>query len=75
MNQKTKHTRLLVSLIVNIKDDEIEHSKAKVEKLIMLVHNHPHNKLYELRYKMAYRRFEHLLKTSNELKFLQSELF
>jgi hypothetical protein len=75
LNQKTKHTRLLVSLIVNIKDDEIEQSKAKVEKLSLLVQSHPNNKLYELRYKLANRRFEHLLKTSNDLKFLQSELF
>ena len=75
MTRNTKHTRLLISLISNIKDDEIEQSKAKVDKLRDLVQKHPHNKLYEMRYQMAYRRFEHLLKTSNELKHLQSELF
>lgn len=75
MNRNSKHTHLLISLIANIKDDEIEQSKVKVEKLNELVQNHPYNKLYKLRYNMAYRRFEHLLKTSNELKHLQSELF
>uniref|UniRef100_UPI00404A5A78 hypothetical protein n=1 Tax=Gelidibacter sp. TaxID=2018083 RepID=UPI00404A5A78 len=75
MTRNTKHTRLLISLISNIKEDEIEQSKAKVEKLSALVQKHPHDKLYELRYQIAYRRFEHLLKTSNELKHLQSELF
>jgi hypothetical protein len=75
VNRNTKHTRLLISLITNIKEDEIEQSKAKVDKLSDLVQKHPDNKLYELRYQIAYRRFERLLKTSNELKNLQSELF
>lgn len=75
MTQNTKHTRLLISLIANIKEDEIEKSKSKIDKLSDLVLKHPHNKLYELRYQMAYKRFERLLRTSNELKNLQSELF
>lgn len=75
MARNIEHTHLLISLITNIKDDEIEQSKAKMEKLSALVQNHPHNKLCQMRYQMACRRLEHLIITSNKLKNLKSDFF
>lgn len=75
MHIKTINTRLLVSIVSNLKKQEIEHCRLKINKLNQLMNNHPDQSIYTSHYKIVKSRLEKLLNTSNGLEHLKKDVY
>jgi len=71
---KTINTRLLVSIVSNLKKQEIEHYRLKINKLNQLMVEHPNQKIHASHYRIAKSRLDMLRRASKELEHLEKDI-
>ena len=71
---KTINTRLLVSVVSNLKKQEIEHCLLKIDRLNRLTMTNPNQKFYGSQLKLVNARLKLLLQTSKELNNLEKDM-
>ena len=71
---KTLNTRLLVSIVANLKKQEIENYRLKINKLNQLMVEHPDQKIHISHYRIAKSRLDMLRRASKELEHLENDM-
>ena len=71
---QSKNINTLINLITQIKEKEIIAYKKKLIYLKHLINIHPNDKLYANRYQITRVRFENLMQTFKQLKYLEINL-
>lgn len=74
MSIKTINTRLLVSVVSNLKKQEIENCLIKIDKLNKLLLVFPDQKTYSSHLKIVNARLKMLIQTSRELGSLERDI-
>ncbi|WP_242085144.1 hypothetical protein [Aestuariivivens sediminis] len=70
----TEHLNKLVNQIYTLKEREIMEAIEKMNSLTILMYTNPQNKTYTYRHRLVKSRFENLIRTTKQLKYLQHEI-
>jgi len=74
MSIKTINTRLLVSVVSNLKKQEIENCMLKIDKLNKLITAYPNQKSHNYHLNIVNARLKMLMNTSKELNTLEKDI-